>query len=467
MLSNKKKNKKNKFEEEFEIIKGSKLLIKKKRKRKIHICYVYIVTFYSILVVSAIITILIIKDKYQKNYYNISMVKNNNSFNNWPNKTNSDNNLNKKNNNNYSKPNLNNNVNLSNNPKIENREIALKKGLDFINTCKNGLLLNKKNFSEILNPKISIVIPVYNRENQIKRVICSIQNQNMIDIEIILVDDGSNDQTNEVIEKIKNDDKRIKIIKNNKNMGSLYSRSIGVLESKGEYITTIDSDDMFSEENVFNTIYDEAKKTNYDIISFKAFDFHNLYRIVDDYFTNIPGNLSIFQPELGLFHLTNDSIIPNNIVIWGKLIRNEVNKNAVNMLGKEKYTKHIIWNDDTCLFFAISLAAQSFKFIEKYGIIRFFEGGQTTSSYHKEEYIRGELLVTDVILDLSRDTDKNKAAKRIFSLTPAQLLDLSHKELLDYFNSVMTKFLNNKNIEEQYKNELRKKYEKYNLTCFK
>ena len=92
----------------------------------------------------------------------------------------------------------------------------------------------------------------------------------MIDIEIILVNDKSKDDSLKIIENIQKYDKRIKIINNQKNMGTLYSRSIGVLQSKGNYIFPLDNDDMFFDDDVFNFIYEEANNFNYDIVGFKA-----------------------------------------------------------------------------------------------------------------------------------------------------------------------------------------------------
>ena len=68
---------------------------------------------------------------------------------------------------------------------------------------------------------------------------------------------------------LKKEDSRIFIINNYKNMGTFYSRSIGILASNGKYILVIDNDDMFVDENLFYRLYKEAKKYNYDIIGFK------------------------------------------------------------------------------------------------------------------------------------------------------------------------------------------------------
>ena len=84
------------------------------------------------------------------------------------------------------------------------------------------------------SPKIIVVIPCYNSEKYIKHTIRSVQNQNMKNFEIIVINDNSKDNSLNIIESLQKEDKRIKILNNNKNMGTLYSRSIGALNSKGE-----------------------------------------------------------------------------------------------------------------------------------------------------------------------------------------------------------------------------------------
>ena len=67
----------------------------------------------------------------------------------------------------------------------------------------------------------------------------------MKELEILIIDDCSSDNTKNIIYKLKEEDKRIQILENRINRGTLYSRSIGALYSKGKYIMTIDNDDMF------------------------------------------------------------------------------------------------------------------------------------------------------------------------------------------------------------------------------
>jgi glycosyltransferase involved in cell wall biosynthesis len=169
------------------------------------------------------------------------------------------------------------------------REKILLKGRKYLIRCLKDKL-NNKIFSKIINPRVTVVIPVYNCQNTIKKTIRSIQNQKMTDIEIILVNDKSNDDSIKIIKNIQKTDKRIVIINNKNNMGTLYSRCIGALKAKGEFIFPLDNDDMFFDDDIFNIIYEEANNSNYDIVGFKAIQAYDykarIDQMKDDYFTH-------------------------------------------------------------------------------------------------------------------------------------------------------------------------------------
>ena len=126
---------------------------------------------------------------------------------------------------------------------------------------------SSNNFQEI---KVSVVIPMYNCEDFILRAVKSVQYQNITNIEIILVDDNSTDNTLSIVSNIMKADKRIHIIKNKNNMGVLFSRSIGVLSSKGKFIFTLDNDDMFLNYDIFDTITRIGEEGKFDIVEFKG-----------------------------------------------------------------------------------------------------------------------------------------------------------------------------------------------------
>ena len=99
-------------------------------------------------------------------------------------------------------------------------------------------------------PTVSVIIPTYNRAHLIVRAIQSVLNQTYQDFELIIVDDGSTDNTEEVIRKFQEQDKRVKYIRHEKNRGGSAARNTGIKNAKGEYIAFQDSDDEWLPEKL-------------------------------------------------------------------------------------------------------------------------------------------------------------------------------------------------------------------------
>ena len=101
--------------------------------------------------------------------------------------------------------------------------------------------------------QLSIIVPVYNTALYLERCIQSIQTQKLKDIEILAVDDGSTDDSWEVLKKISQTDKRVKIY-HQENEGVSSARNFGIEKSCGEWITFIDSDDYVDEMSIFKMV---------------------------------------------------------------------------------------------------------------------------------------------------------------------------------------------------------------------
>lgn len=93
-----------------------------------------------------------------------------------------------------------------------------------------------------MEPIISVIIPVYNEEKRLNRCIKSILNQDIQELELILVDDGSTDSSGKICKEYTKKEKRVKVIRQ-KNSGVGNARNTGIAASKGKYITFVDSDD--------------------------------------------------------------------------------------------------------------------------------------------------------------------------------------------------------------------------------
>jgi glycosyltransferase involved in cell wall biosynthesis len=95
-----------------------------------------------------------------------------------------------------------------------------------------------------VSPKISVVMPVYNAEKYLDESIQSILNQSFVDFEFIIINDGSKDNTKNIIERYKKKDKRIILINNVKNLGLQISLNKGLKVARGKYIARMDADDI-------------------------------------------------------------------------------------------------------------------------------------------------------------------------------------------------------------------------------
>ena len=100
-------------------------------------------------------------------------------------------------------------------------------------------------------PKISVIMPVYNKARYIEKTVNSILSQTYKDFEVIIVDDGSNDGSELICDKFEQMDSRVKVF-HIENGGVSNARNIGIENAKGDYIQFIDSDDYISE----NMLYD-------------------------------------------------------------------------------------------------------------------------------------------------------------------------------------------------------------------
>ena len=111
--------------------------------------------------------------------------------------------------------------------------------------------------------KISIIIPVYNVEKYIERCLESILNQAFNEYEVIIVNDGSTDNSGKICDKYSEINKNINVI-HKKNGGVSSARNLGIDVAKGEYIAFIDPDD-FIDSNMFKILYENLKELNGDI----------------------------------------------------------------------------------------------------------------------------------------------------------------------------------------------------------
>ena len=311
------------------------------------------------------------------------------------------------------------------------------------------------------NPNISIIIPLYNCQNTIIFSITSIQKQCFQNYEIILINDYSTDNTSSLVNELSKKDSRINIINNKKNMGILYSRSIGVLISKGKYILCLDNDDLFYDENLFGYIFTFAEKRNYDIVEFKSFYVKKyscalkLSEIKDSPFNRHPINYTLTQPDLGIFPISkNNKYSSNDFHIWGKSIKSSIYKKSLNMLTEKKYSFYNCWTEDISILFIIFNLAKSFIFLGIYGIIHLDYKQSTSYTLHESKKLMSDIFLLDIIIEYIQNIEVNKIyilqkLKKIFNGKNIKFLNIEHK---NYLKDIIMKIFQIKSLSKSDKN---------------
>lgn len=120
--------------------------------------------------------------------------------------------------------------------------------------------------------KISVIVPIYNMEKYLEKCLDSLVNQTLKNIEIIAINDGSKDNSINILKKYEKQYKNIKVY-DNENQGISKTRNFGIEKATGKYISFIDSDD-YVDEKMFEIMYQKAEKDDLDIV---VCDYYNYY----------------------------------------------------------------------------------------------------------------------------------------------------------------------------------------------
>ena len=224
----------------------------------------------------------------------------------------------------------------------------------------NNSSLNLKDFEQAINPKISLIIPIYHISANIINFYLSIYYQSLSDIELIFINYISEDNTSQIIETLMKKDKRIIFINNTNQIRDFFPKRKGILIAKGEYILIIESDDLLLN-NILEKSYLTAKNNNIDILQY--------YMIVGTYknnrlWKNIKCNDGIIKyPKVEKFFYRC-----RYFNLLDKLIKREIFLKAIQNINDgydiDEFNKIV---DDDFAFFALSKKAKSYGFLEDVG----------------------------------------------------------------------------------------------------
>ena len=209
---------------------------------------------------------------------------------------------------------------------------------------------------------VSIIITLYNKEKSIRRAILSAINQIYRDIEIIVIDDCSTDDSKKICEEY---NESIKLYSTEKNSGLPHSRRLGIEMAKGEFITFVDADDYLNHDAILECV-NEHKRTNADIVQMK------ITRRISK--LNIPIRFrSKYNKSMALDAcLYNEQLFP--VQCWGKLYKTELLK-AVTLIKYDGF-----WGEDRIFNIPIFASNPNIA-IAKKAKYNYTWGGATSSNF--------------------------------------------------------------------------------------
>lgn len=302
--------------------------------------------------------------------------------------------------------------------------------------------------------KVSVIIPVYNVEDYLEECLDSIINQTLKDIEIICINDGSTDDSLNILESYAKKDNRI-IIFNQENFGLSVARNNGIKLSQGEYVYFIDSDD-YLELNTLEELYKMSTSMNLDLLIFKLINFDDEIRekYTSDYYEM--SFLKPFESKIFNYKDLGKELLRMAVPIPGKFFKRD-------LIFSMKFPEGLIFEDN--LFFTeVMLKAKKVSFLDKHFYNRRIRENSITTT--KTIKFADMIIIQNSIIDLFKKFgvyDKYKKEiieKKFYSCYDRySQVDELHKE--EFFNLIKEDF---KAHENEYKNDLiflKKVHKKY------
>lgn len=271
-------------------------------------------------------------------------------------------------------------------------DIRLKLGADKTSKLKKILGGDEEETQEIDNnplPKFSFIIPVYNSEHVIDKCIESVLTQTYRDFEIIIVDDGSTDESLDVCRKFSGLDSRIHVY-TQKNSGPGIARNYGISKSRGDFILFLDSDDWWNENSSLAEIASTVNETNCDVVVF------NVLETVNDGATLTKLPYFSFFSDIPETYLTGRDFLQTVLskkydYAWLPVIyafrREKIVKNAITFPARRL-------GEDTATIFRILLKSNAVHIINKYFYVYRKGNAKSLSSSESLEKLEGIVDIT-------------------------------------------------------------------------
>ena len=303
---------------------------------------------------------------------------------------------------------------------------------NYIDFCKlnlNETLIDDKKIEYDNRPIISVILPSYNKKEILLKSVRSIQNQNFKNIEIIIVNDCSTDDSSKIFNYLLKTDPRIRIFHHMTNMGCWRSRLNGILYSRGKYIILFDTGDLYEDNYVLTDAFNVIEKYNLDsckflfriINSFKRLKksvvyFHVGYKAKIVYETKNIWDLNkrVFSYWGNIFN----RLVRANILTKGIMLLNELMLNIYKNVWDDKWFNKII-----------HMASYSYAIFERVGYV-YLQNGQGEGSPRADSKKQKSNIAKEYVgfLYYNYNFYKNKESK-VDIINKLRKYDKTHKRI--------------------------------------
>lgn len=185
--------------------------------------------------------------------------------------------------------------------------------------------------------KVTVIVPVYNTSKYLRRCLDSLVNQTLKEIEILVINDCSTDDSKDILDEYEKKYETVKVFHNKTNKGIGYNRNLGIQKAKGEFLSFIDSDD-WTNETMFDKMYNKAIKDDNDLV------ICNFYKVLDN-----NNNLNEFEIDVvnskydnTTLNNSRELLLDINLAPWNKLYKKELFTKDVRFPENLKYEDAIV-----------------------------------------------------------------------------------------------------------------------------
>lgn len=280
---------------------------------------------------------------------------------------------------------------------LDNVRFALKVVKKFKNVkkkVKHSIIKPEKEQSSG-RPKVSVILPVYNVEKYLRKSLDSLRNQTLKEIEIICVNDGSTDNSGDILDEYKKKDNRILVI-HKRNAGTGAARNDGLKMATGECIGFVDPDDWVKE-NMFERLYNLLKEKDLDIAMCMPGGFDEKTQVEADFPYFVDAN---FKKELDnrIFNWRDISPFSYPMCVWNKLYKKELfDKYNID------FAEGLDFEDHKVIFKSILTAEKMFFIREKLYIYRFNREGSILSD--NNDRLIDHIKIFDIVENILNETN--------------------------------------------------------------